>query len=76
MTYVIFAFCVVAAVVIHCAFVRPVLNAFRRKREEDERREIIERARIAAAKLSQKAPRELPDTRGGKLAAEREWRGA
>lgn len=75
MTYVIFAFCVVA-VAIHCAFVRPILNAVRRKREEDERRAIIERARVAAAKLAVKPSRELPDTRGGKLAAEREWRGA
>lgn len=52
MIYVIFAFCVVTAVAIHCAFVRPVLNAFRREREENERRKIIERARIAADKLS------------------------
>lgn len=75
MIVLIVFFCAIVGIGLHFAFVHPIFVFVRRKRAEDERREIIERARIAAAKLATK-PRELPNTRGGKLAAERQWRGA
>ena len=77
MNVIIFALCVVVGVAIYAGLVRPIVNAVRRNSEAAKRRDLIERANVAAAKIAAEAKvKKYPDTRGGKLAGEREWRGA
>ena len=77
MIIVIIALCIVIGVGIRAAFVHPVFVFIRKLRAERERRELIEVARAAAARYeAERKAKKYADTRGGRLAAERDWRGA
>jgi len=75
MNVLILILCTVAALAIHRAIIRPLFEAFEARSADAKRRALIERANVAAAKLNaERKAKAYPNSRGGRLAAERDWR--